>query len=51
MAVQALDANGNLTGPLGAINKAGGSQPHNNMAPYLVLTFCIALSGIFPSRN
>jgi microcystin-dependent protein len=29
----------------------GGSQPHNNMQPYLVLNFCIALEGIFPSRN
>jgi microcystin-dependent protein len=28
-----------------------GGQPHNNMPPYLVLNFCIALSGIFPSRN
>jgi microcystin-dependent protein len=51
MAVQALGANGNPTGPLPAINKAGGSQPHNNMAPSLVLNFCIAMQGIFPSRN
>ncbi|MDF7776265.1 tail fiber protein [Sphingomonas sp. AOB5] len=29
----------------------GGSQPHNNMQPYLVLAYCIALQGIFPSRN
>lgn len=29
---------------------AGGSQPHNNMQPYLTLNFCIALQGIFPSR-
>jgi microcystin-dependent protein len=35
----------------GAIGTAGGGQPHNNMAPYLVLNFCIALQGIFPSRN
>jgi microcystin-dependent protein len=34
-----------------ALNPAGGSQPHDNMSPYLVLTFCIALQGIFPSRN
>ena len=27
---------------------SGGGQPHNNMPPYLVLTFCIALQGIFP---
>jgi len=30
---------------------AGGSQPHNNMQPSLALNFCIALQGIFPSRN
>ena len=30
---------------------AGGSQPHDNMAPYLVITFCVALLGVFPSRN
>jgi microcystin-dependent protein len=28
-----------------------GGQPHNNMQPYLALNFCIALQGIFPSRN
>jgi microcystin-dependent protein len=32
-------------------NITGGSQPHNNMPPYLVINFCIALQGIFPSRN
>ncbi|HEX4853077.1 phage tail protein [Arenimonas sp.] len=30
---------------------AGGNQPHPNMQPYGVINFCIALSGIFPSRN
>lgn len=35
----------------GTIGNVGGSQPHNNMAPYLVINFCIALQGIFPSRN
>lgn len=29
----------------------GGSQPHQNMQPYLVLNYCIALAGIFPSRT
>lgn len=35
----------------GSIGNQGGSQPHNNMGPYLVLSFCIALQGIFPSQN
>ena len=35
----------------GVIANSGGSQPHYNMAPYLVLNICIALSGVFPSRN
>jgi microcystin-dependent protein len=30
---------------------AGGSLPHNNMQPYLSVTFCIALQGIFPPRG
>lgn len=34
-----------------AIGPAGGSQPHDNMQPYLVLNFIIALVGIFPSRD
>jgi len=29
----------------------GGGQAHNNMAPYLVFTYCIALQGIFPARS
>jgi microcystin-dependent protein len=34
-----------------SIGIAGGNQPHNNMQPYLVVTFIIATEGIFPSRN
>jgi microcystin-dependent protein len=33
-----------------AISVDGGSQPHNNMQPYLTLGYCIALQGIFPQR-
>lgn len=33
------------------VSSVGGSQPHINMMPYLVLNFCIALQGIFPSPN
>ena len=35
----------------GTIGNVGGSQPHNNMMPYLTLNFIIALQGIFPSQN
>jgi microcystin-dependent protein len=34
-----------------SISNVGGSQPHQNMMPYLVLNFVIALQGIFPSQN
>ena len=58
-AVWAQDPNGNApySGSGGsqmaipAINAAGGNQPHPNLAPYLVLSFVIALQGIFPSQN
>jgi microcystin-dependent protein len=33
------------------IGFTGGSQPHDNMQPYLTVMFCIALVGSFPSRN
>jgi len=33
------------------IAATGGNQPHENMSPYLVLNFIIALQGIFPSQN
>ena len=32
-----------------SITNTGGSQPHNNMQPYLTISFAIALQGIFPS--
>jgi microcystin-dependent protein len=40
--------NGTLASP--TIGITGGSQPHDNMQPYLVLSFCIAITGLFPSR-
>ena len=33
------------------VSSLGGSQPHTNMMPFLAVNFCIALQGIFPSRN
>ena len=57
--VFAPDPNGNVTfATTGgevmastALSPAGGGQPHENRAPFLVMNFCIALVGIFPSRN
>lgn len=34
-----------------AVGVAGGDQPHNNMPPYVGLTFIIALQGVFPARS
>lgn len=47
---------GAATGNLGTmapqtVGNQGGSQPHTNIMPYLCLNMCIALQGIFPSRN
>ena len=42
----------NLTALLpSSIGNVGGSQAHDNMSPFLVLNYIIALQGIFPSRN
>lgn len=42
----------NLTGlRSGTIAPTGGGQAHDNMQPSLALNFCIALQGLFPSRN
>jgi microcystin-dependent protein len=54
-----LGPGNNLYGPLNSlttlspagVTNVGGSQPHNNMQPYTVLNFIVALQGIFPSRN
>lgn len=35
----------------GSVANVGGSQAHLNMQPFLVLNFCIALQGIFPSQT
>lgn len=35
----------------GTITNSGGGQSHNNMQPYTTLAYCIALQGLFPSRN
>jgi microcystin-dependent protein len=45
----ATSANGGMNA--GAITTAGSGQPHQNLSPFLTLSFCIALQGIFPSQN
>ncbi|MES2313258.1 MAG: tail fiber protein [Pseudomonadota bacterium] len=35
----------------GMLSPTGNDQPHQNMQPYNVINFCIALTGFFPSRN
>jgi microcystin-dependent protein len=35
----------------GTMTNVGGGQAHNNMQPYTTLNFCIAVRGLFPSRN
>ncbi|MEM7479894.1 MAG: tail fiber protein [Acidobacteriota bacterium] len=35
----------------GTVANVGGGQAHDNMMPYLAINFCIALQGLFPSRN
>ena len=52
----ALAYQANTTSNLGSLAPqqlapTGGDLPHNNMQPYLVLNFCIALVGIFPPRS
>lgn len=44
-----FQGNDNLGG--GAVTNVGGGQAHDNMQPYLAVNFCIALRGLFPSRN
>lgn len=42
---------GGATMAAAAVGNAGGGQPHPNMQPYLVVNYCIAVQGIFPSRS
>lgn len=48
-----LYSSGNANSAMNAavIGNTGGSQPHENRQPFLALNFCIALIGIFPSRD
>jgi microcystin-dependent protein len=44
-------ASANASAGAAAVAAQGGNQPHPNIQPYSVINFCIALSGIYPSRN
>lgn len=44
-------ANNLVATSAGSVANVGGSQAHLNMQPFLTLSFCIALQGIFPSPN
>lgn len=47
----AYTAAANMTGMASqTIGVVGGGLPHNNMQPYLTLSFCIAMQGVYPSR-
>lgn len=41
----------NATLPSDTLTNSGGSQPHNNLMPFLTLNYIIALEGVFPSQN
>lgn len=45
------DANNLTSLATGNVSNAGGNQAHTNMQPFITLNFCIALQGLFPSRN
>lgn len=48
---QLYDAGNLTTLSPSSVSLAGGGVAHQNMQPYLVLSFCVALVGIFPRRN
>ncbi|MGB3880692.1 MAG: tail fiber protein [Diaphorobacter nitroreducens] len=51
--IQYMQTGGNPSAPMAptALMPGGGSQPHENRQPFLVLNYCIALQGEFPARN
>lgn len=49
--VNSFAASANTAMSPASIGPSGGSQPHNNIQPYLCVNFIIALQGIYPSRN
>ncbi|MGA9994733.1 MAG: tail fiber protein [Pyrinomonadaceae bacterium] len=45
----AAPSNGQMS--IQAVTPTGGGLPHNNLPPYLVLNFCIAMQGVYPPRT
>lgn len=50
-AAVAAGPTGNIKALVNVPANTGGGQSHENMQPYLAINYCIALEGIFPSRN
>ena len=50
-ALYSVPVSGTLAMDPTAVTPNSGSQPHDNMQPYLVVNFCIAIVGIFPTHN
>ncbi len=48
--IASVFSNSTPNAAIGSLSIAGGSQPHNNMQPYLGLNFIISLQGVFPPR-
>ena len=51
LAIYAADTNPLVALGADATQAVGGNTAHNNMQPFLTVNMCIALSGIYPSRN
>lgn len=55
LASAGVNAYGSLDTPVdmgpGSVSNVGSGQAHDNMQPYIAVNFCIALRGLFPSRN
>ena len=48
---KAYDGTAQIVMNAGSVSPTGGSQPHENMQPYLVISYIISLFGIYPSPN
>jgi microcystin-dependent protein len=51
LAIQFVSTNPSVAMDPGALGSAGGSQPHDNMIPFLAVNFILSLFGVFPSQS